>query len=148
MDTATNAILDDLVAAFYTAFTNKDGMKPNVAIIYQLFIPEGMIIKNTDAAPVVYSLQQFIEPREKLLTDGALVDFEEAETSSVTEIFGNIAHRFSLYRKSGVLSGERFETEGMKTMQFIYTPNGWRFCSVAWNDEKSGVTIPEKYRNR
>ncbi|MGZ4122853.1 MAG: DUF4440 domain-containing protein [Tumebacillaceae bacterium] len=147
MDTTTLAILDEIVADFYKAFTNKEGMKPNVGIIHQLFIPEGMIIKNTDDVPVIYNLQQFIEPREKLLTEGLLVDFEEAETSSITEIFGSIAHRFSLYRKSGILSGERFETAGMKTMQFINTPNGWKFSSVAWDDEKSGLTIPDKYKN-
>ncbi|MEH7342540.1 hypothetical protein V7122_01425 [Bacillus sp. JJ1532] len=65
--------------------------------MYELFVPEAVIIKNTDSSPVIYDLQQFIEPREKLLGEGHLIDFKEEETYEITEIFGNIAHRFSLY---------------------------------------------------
>lgn len=139
--------LDRLTDSFFNAFTNKNGKEPNVRVLNDLFIPEGMIIKNTDSIPIIYNLQQFIEPREKLLREGHLTDFKEEEIHEITEIFGNIAHRFSLYRKSGVLDGDSFETLGMKTMQFIQTPGGWKISSVAWDDERNGLTIPERYRN-
>ncbi|MGD8189398.1 hypothetical protein ACQCN2_05275 [Brevibacillus ginsengisoli] len=140
----TKRIINEITAAFYQSFTNKEGAKPNVREIYQQFVPVGLIIKNTGSAPEIYNLQQFVEPREKLLTDGLLVDFEEEELAERTEIFGNIAHRLSLYRKAGVLSGETFETKGMKTMQFIKTPDGWKLSSVAWDDERDGLKILEK----
>ncbi|PEA83114.1 ribosomal-protein-alanine acetyltransferase [Bacillus pseudomycoides] len=139
--------LDRLTDAFFNAFTNKNGEEPNVRVLNDLFIPEGMIIKNTDSIPNIYNLQQFIDPREKLLREGRLTDFKEEEIQEITEIFGNIAHRFSLYRKSGVLDGDSFETLGMKTMQFIQTPSGWKISSVAWDDERNGLAIPERYRN-
>jgi hypothetical protein len=142
----TKGILDRLAATFFDAFTNENGNKPNVSVLSELFIPEAMIIKNTDCAPMIYNPQQFIEPREKLLSEGNLVNFKEEEVHEITEIFGNIAHRFSLYRKTGVLSGKAFETMGMKTMQFIHTPSGWKISSIAWDDEKNGLTIPERYR--
>lgn len=128
--------IDQITTAFFRAFTNKGGRTPEVAVMHQLFIPEGRVISNTGAAPVIYNLQQFVEPREKLLTDGSLTDFEEEELSERTEIFGNIAHRFSLYRKTGVLDGKAFETKGMKAMQFLNTPEGWKLSFVAWDDEK------------
>ncbi|MBK3494158.1 hypothetical protein JFL43_04645 [Viridibacillus sp. YIM B01967] len=74
------------------------------------------------------------------------MNFKEEEVYEITEIFGNIAHRFSLYRKIGVLAGEAFDTMGMKTMQFIRTPCGWKISSIAWDDEKIGLAIPERYR--
>lgn len=142
----TKVILDRLTASFFDAFTNINGNKLNVLALSELFIPEAMIIKNTDCAPIIYNLQQFIEPREKLLSEGNLVNFKEEEVYEITEIFGNIAHRFSLYRKIGVLSGEAFDTMGMKTMQFIRTPCGWKISTIAWDDEKNDLPIPERYR--
>lgn len=146
MKEATAIILDEITRVFYTLFNNKDGQVPPVEKVHELFIPEGIIIKNIDASPVIYNLQQFIEPRIKLLTDGSLLEFSEEEITARTEIFGNIAHRFSTYHKSGILNGNRFEANGMKTIQFINTTDGWKISSLAWDDEREGLTIPEKYK--
>ncbi len=141
----TKLIIDDLVSAFFDLFSVKEGCKADLSNIYQLFIPEGLIIKNVSSTPEIYNLQQFIEPREKMFNEGVLVDFKEEELWERTEIFGNIAHRFSLYRKSGVMSGTAFEARGMKTIQFIKTPKGWRMSSLAWDDEREGLYIPDEY---
>ncbi|WP_051775962.1 hypothetical protein [Paenibacillus tyrfis] len=137
--------LDTITKLFYDSFTNKEGLKPNVNGLYKLFIPEGIVIKNTGSTPEIYNLEQFIAPREKLLNEGTLTDFEEEEVSDRTEIFGNIAHRFSHYRKSGVLSGISFETHGMKTIQFIKTYDSWKISSIAWDDEREGLHIPKGF---
>jgi ribosomal-protein-serine acetyltransferase len=129
------AELDALMATFLGAFANPGGARPNVAAIEQVFIPEGTIISNAGATPVIYDLRGFIEPREKMLTDGTLTEFREWETAERTEVFGSIAHRFSEYRKSGYLNGEWFEGRGMKTTQFVRTPSGWKMSSLAWDDE-------------
>jgi len=135
--------LDALVRRFFAIFTNTGGATPRVEAAYGLFIPEGIVVKNTGSAPEIYSLREFVEPRRKWLTNGTLVDFEEAEVSERTDVFGNIAQRFSTYRKSGVLSGEPFAARGMKVMQFVRTPAGWRFSSVAWDDERDGLALPD-----
>ncbi|MGW4471153.1 GNAT family N-acetyltransferase [Nonomuraea sp. NPDC004354] len=126
--------LDQLMRAFLGAFTNTGRRRPNLDVIREVFIPEGTIIKNVAAEPVIYDLEAFIEPREKILTDGTLTEFTEWEVAERTEIFGSIAHRFSEYRKSGFLNGEWFEGSGRKTTQFVRTPAGWRMSSMAWDD--------------
>ena len=141
----TRLKLDELVKKFFRLFTNKNGTPLAIENIYQLCIPEALIIKNTGAAPEVYSLEQFIAPRKKILTDGTLVDFSEEEISGATSIFGNIAQRFCSYRKSGILSGQAFETKGMKVIQFIRTPDGWRISALAWDDEREGSVIPNQF---
>jgi hypothetical protein len=70
-----------------------------------------------------------------MLTDGTLREFSERELTATTEIFGNVAQRFSLYEKTGIRDGVRFTTRGMKAFQFARTPAGWRICAVAWDDE-------------
>ncbi|WP_329226179.1 MULTISPECIES: GNAT family protein [unclassified Streptomyces] len=132
---ADKAELDRLMTTFLGAFDNTNGSSPEVDLIRQVFIPQGMIISNTRTGPVVYDLDAFIEPRAKLLTDGTLTEFSEWEVSERTEIFESIAHRISQYRKSGFHDGERFEGAGRKTTQFVRTPVGWRMAALTWEDE-------------
>ncbi|MFJ1677305.1 MULTISPECIES: GNAT family N-acetyltransferase [unclassified Streptomyces] len=128
------AELDELMHAFLGAFTNTGGTRPNVDVVREVFIPQGTIIQNVGAEPVIYDLDAFIEPRQKILTDGTLTEFSEWEVTERTEIFGSVAHRFSEYRKSGFLNGEWFEGSGRKTVQFVRTPAGWKMSSMAWDD--------------
>jgi hypothetical protein len=128
------AELDQLMGAFLSAFANTGGAAPGIGIIREVFIPQGMIINNVGDEPVIYDLDAFIEPREKILTDGSLTEFSEWEVAERTEVFGSVAHRFSEYRKSGFLNGTWFEGSGHKTTQFVRTPAGWRMSSMAWDD--------------
>ncbi len=129
------AQIDALTSAFFNAFSRKDGGNVNLDTIYRLFIPEGLIVKACADATQSYSVVGFIEPREKLLNGAALTSFREEELSGRTDIFGNIAQRFSSYRKWGVLSGEAFENQGMKVFQFVRMPAGWRISALAWYDD-------------
>jgi hypothetical protein len=76
---------------------------------------------------------------------GELTRFHEAEIAETTEVFGNVAQRFSAYIKSGALNGVSFEARGMISTQFILTPDGWRMSSMAWDDERSGLRLPKHY---
>ncbi|QGZ52080.1 GNAT family N-acetyltransferase [Streptomyces sp. QHH-9511] len=131
---AEKAELDRLMRVFLGAFTNTGGSRPNVDVVREVFIPQGTIIANVGSEPVVYDLDRFVEPRQKLLTDGTLTEFSEWEVAERTEIFASIAHRSSEYRKSGFLNGEPFEGAGRKTTQFVRTPAGWRMSSMVWED--------------
>jgi len=123
-----------LISRFFDLFTNKDGRVPNVKEIKSIFIPKGILISNTKDPAALYALDDFIRQREEMLTNGTLTNFCEREISHSTELFGNIAQRFSLYEKSGELNGEYFETKGMKTIQFIKVNGKWKMSSVAWCD--------------
>ncbi len=125
--------LDALTAEFFGAFDNR-GSAPDVGRIRRLMLSQAVIVK-TGPDLAVYTVEEFIEPREKLLTDGRLVDFAEWETAERTDIAGDIAARFSEYRKSGVLQGVPFSGAGTKSFQFVRTDQGWRIASLSWFDE-------------
>jgi len=133
--------IDSLAARFFAAFTNKHG-RANVSSARNLLIPEAVIVKNAGSSPEIFGVETFLDTREALLSNGDLVDLEEAETGSRTDIHGNVAQRLSFYRKSGAMSGRWFETRGVKTFQFIRTPAGWRISAVAWDDEREGLALP------
>ncbi|KOG49242.1 nuclear transport factor 2 family protein [Streptomyces decoyicus] len=126
--------IDVVTAGFFEAFDNRGGKAADVARIRRLVLPGGVIVK-AGPAFTVHTVDEFIEPRQRLLTDGRLVEFSEWETSERTEIAGDIASRFSEYRKSGTLDGEPFEGGGTKTLQFVRTPEGWRIAALAWYDQ-------------
>ena len=136
--------IDQLIGAFFGVFRNVGGARPDLGQIYNMFIKEGLIIKNSGPVPEITGIAQFIQPRERLLNDGTLTGFEEAEVWERTEIAGNIAQRISVYRKSGSLSGQPFQAWGMKTAQLIRTAEGWRISCLAWDDEREGFTVPRE----
>uniref|UniRef100_A0AAU2JZ72 Nuclear transport factor 2 family protein n=1 Tax=Streptomyces sp. NBC_00049 TaxID=2903617 RepID=A0AAU2JZ72_9ACTN len=125
--------IDQVTAEFFGAFDNRGGKTADLERIRRLVLPGGVIVK-TGPEFAAYTVDEFIEPRRRLLDEGRLVEFCEWETSERTEIEGDIASRFGEYRKSGVLDGEPFEGGGTKTIQFVRTPDGWRITAFAWYD--------------
>ncbi|WP_020136304.1 DUF4440 domain-containing protein [Streptomyces sp. 351MFTsu5.1] len=125
--------IDAVTAEFFGAFDNRGGRTADVGRVRRLVLPEGVIVK-TGPEYTVHTVEQFIEPRLRLLTEGRLVEFSEWETSERTDIAGDIASRIGTYRKSGILDGEPFDGGGTKTLQFVRTPQGWRIAALAWYD--------------
>ncbi|MEP7284564.1 MAG: hypothetical protein ABI947_02195 [Chloroflexota bacterium] len=138
--------IDSITAAFFNAVSFKEGEKPAYKILYELFIDSGQLIKTSSTLPEICTVSQFIDPRQRTVDSGELTCFKEAETAEITEFFGNVAHRFSTYEKHGISNGSEFEGRGIISIQFIKTEVGWRMSSMAWDDERQGLTIPERYQ--
>jgi hypothetical protein len=126
--------LDTLTAEFFGVFDNRGGREPDLSRLRELLLPRAVIVM-TGPAFTVYSVEEFIEPRERLLTEGRLTEFAEWETSERTEIAGDIASRVGEYRKSGFLDGAPYDGVGVKTFQFVRTPDGWRIAAFSWYDQ-------------
>ncbi|UUZ65640.1 hypothetical protein LP417_15140 [Polaromonas sp. P1-6] len=140
---AVKSELDALTAEFFHAVSFVAGGTPPYQNLYALFIEPGLLIKNTTATPEISTVRQFIEPRQAMVSRGELTRFHEWELSATTEIFGNIAHRYSAYAKSGAMKGAPFEARGVISTQFVRTPEGWKISAMAWDDERPGLSIPE-----
>lgn len=145
-ESGSKAEIDTLTAAFYRAVSFDDGETPPYANLYDIFIESGQIIKNSSSSPEIYTVRQFVEPRQRMIDSGELKSLRESETAEITEIFGNVAHRFSLYEKHGLSAGAMIDGRGVIVIQFIATPTGWKISSMAWDDERPGLTLPELYR--
>jgi hypothetical protein len=138
--------LQAVIDAFFDAVSFEEGSAPPYRAIRELVVPGGLLIKNSGEAPEVATVDEFIEPRQALVDSGELTSFAEFETHAITEVFGQVAHRMSTYGKRGVTGGEAFEGAGVISTQFVQTPDGWRISSMAWDDERPGLSIPERYR--
>ena len=138
---STEDELAELTAAFLAAVTFRAGERPRYEAIRDLFIERGLLIKNL-SEPEVATVDEFIAPRAALFESGELTEFEELELAAATEVFGNVAHRMSTYSKRGVQGGAAFSARGVISTQFVLTPGGWRMSSMAWDDERPGLTVP------
>ena len=140
--TAVKQELDSLSTRFFRAVSFEPGGKPAYDNIHSLFIPAGLLIKNTASTPEISTITGFIAPRQALVDSGALTRFKEWELSEITQVFGNIAHRYSAYGKAGTQDGKAFEARGVISTQFIKTPGGWKMSAMAWDDERPGLSLP------
>jgi hypothetical protein len=132
----------EVTRTFFAAFVSGPDSAGSLAALRDVLLPEAVIVRTCGAMPAVYDIDGFIAPREALLTDGTLTGFSEWELSGRTELFGDIAHRFCSYAKAGVQDGVAFSGQGMKSLQFVRTPAGWRISAVAWDDERDGWLGP------
>ena len=79
------------------------------------------------------------------LAAGAVASFAEEEITGRTDIFANIAHRFSTYQARVRAGDSEAVILGINSIQFIKTGGAWRVVSIVWNDQKEDLPIPEKY---
>ena len=141
IDQEVKAELDRLTAEFFRAVSFEEGETPPYELLHTLFIEAGLLVKNSGATPEISTVSQFIAPRLASVRSGELTRFNEAELSEATRIFGNVAHRFNAYAKSGTLNGTPFSAQGMISTQFVRTPSGWKISAMAWDDERPGLSI-------
>jgi hypothetical protein len=138
--------IDALTTELFRIFSPSPGETVSLQGLHDLFIPQGIVVRTCGPNAEVFSISEFIAPREQMLNDGTLVDLCEHEEWETTEIFGNVAQRFLAYRKTGVLHGKGFDTRGMQTIQFVRKDGEWKMSAMAWDDERNGLVIPELAR--
>ncbi|WP_147067251.1 DUF4440 domain-containing protein [Terrabacter aerolatus] len=134
--------IQGMVDAFFGAFVSGPGCAERMDLLRGLLLPQAVVVRTCGLEPAVMGVEEFIAPREALLTDGSLTDFREWPVEGRIEVFGDIAHWFGAYAKAGTQAGEPFTGRGMKTIQLVRTPGGWRISAAAWDDERDGLTLP------
>jgi RimJ/RimL family protein N-acetyltransferase len=134
-----HAQIDALTRRFLAAFANRGGVIPTLPALPHFFMQDA-VVRLADALGTIVTtdVHGFIAPRAELLARGRLVDFEEHETDSRTEIRGGIAQRWLRYAKRGTLDGVAFEGGGTKALQFVRTARDWKIASLMWTDDAPG----------
>jgi RimJ/RimL family protein N-acetyltransferase len=125
-----------LTSRFYAVFDNRNNKGPYLELLQELCSELISVFKYASNTTEGYTLDSFIPPRKKILTDGTLIDFTETELSSSLQIENNLAVRISYYKKSGVLNGQKFETKGTKFFNFVKTNSQWKIVSILWEDDE------------
>jgi hypothetical protein len=137
-----DSLVLDLLHRFFAAVSFPEGGTPAYDELAHLFSTEGRLIRTSTPVPDNRRIDDFVEQRRRVLAAGELSSFQEAEINGRTEIFGAVAHRLSTYTKTGTGPAGAFSARGVISTQFIREPGGWRISSMAWDDERPGLSIP------
>jgi hypothetical protein len=125
--------IDAVVDTFFAAFTSGPALDARMDALRDVFLPEAIVVR-TCGQQAVYDVEGFIAPRRELLSSGRISDFREWEVEGATEIWGDIAHRWSSYAKEWVEAGVARTGHGQKSLQLVRTDAGWRISAVTWDD--------------
>ena len=136
--------IEAVVRTFFAAFTSGPELSPRLDDLRSLFLPGAVIVRTCGTEPLLYSVEEFIAPRQALLSGGTLLDFREWHVAGRTDLFGDIAHWFGTYAKAWKQAGTPYSGRGMKSLQLVRTGEGWRISAAAWDDEREGVTIGDR----
>jgi len=128
------AKIDGLIAAFYGVFDNRASHALKISELVAMFTPHARITRMAANGVDEWTVDEFVSPRATLLTNSTLEDFHEWEVEAKTLVSGNIASRFSRYRKQGVLSGAPYTGGGVKFIQLCNSSEGWKITSILWED--------------
>jgi hypothetical protein len=139
------AAIEQLFGRFLHAVSFEKGHRPAYGDLHDLFVAGGTLIRAISEVPEITTVDEFIAPRQETVDSGALEWFKEVEDAQITEVFGNVAHRFSTYEKRGTMNGTAIDARGAISTQFVRAEHGWRISSMAWDDERPGLTLPQRY---
>ncbi len=127
--------LDKLCFDFYSLFTYSATVQHRVSELFQLCLLHASFENNTLNRNEMFSLTEFINSRDAILSNGSFTSFEEFEVSRTLSIDTSTAIRFSTYQKQGIRNGSTFLEKGVKQFQFKKTSYGWKIEKVSWYDE-------------
>ncbi len=139
---ADRAAIGRLMSRFLDSVSFEQGRRPAYRDLPELFIAGAKLIKASTDIPEISDIEEFIRTRQQTVDTGKLTSFHEAEMHASTDLFGNVAHRLSIYHKRGMLSGAAIDVRGAISTQFIRTPCRWWISAMAWDDERPGRPLP------
>lgn len=129
------AEVDALITAFFGAFDNRCGRKPEIAEMMRFFSAGAIVTKHAGGQCTLYSPEGFASPRVALLTSGELTGFYEWEEANATEMIESLAIRTSRYAKSGTYNGEPYAGTGIKFFQLAKIASSWKIVALSWIDD-------------
>ena len=135
-----------LVEDFFDAFSSDGDLAGRMGRLRGWFHDDVRIVRTCGDDAVVYDADEFVQPRQALLSRADVVGFRERPMVAEIRVFGDVAHCFCSYEKEGRQGAADLGGRGMKTLQLLRTPAGWRIFSAMWDDERAGLEVPPDWR--
>lgn len=137
--------IDHLTEHFYQCISFNKDHYPNFDKLQELFYGVGKMINNNFDQPIDFTVQSFAQTIMAQIEAGNATFYAQQEISDVTEVFGSIAQRISVYEYGSSEDPDHKWKRGVNYIQYIYTQNKWLITSMVWQDEKEEIKIPESY---
>jgi hypothetical protein len=146
--------VNHLVAALYNVISGPAGQRRDWDRFRSLFVPDGRLGAIRADAPATTD-QPARRSDVVFRTPGMYVErddpyfkthgFFERSIANRVEEFGNLVHVWSTYESRHAADDAKPFTRGVNSIQIVHAQGRYWLASILWDDERPGVTLPEKY---
>lgn len=146
--------VEHLVAALYDVISGPAGQPRDWDRFRALFLPDGRLASIRPATPAkdnqtarlgdtsFRSPALYVERNDPYFkTHG----FFEGGIANREEEFGNLVHVWSTYESRHALTDTAPFARGINSIQIIRAHDRFWIASIIWDEERSGLTLPENY---
>jgi hypothetical protein len=146
--------VDHLVASLYDVISGPAGKPRDWDRFRSLFLPDGRLgvvvpeMPATKDAPARKGDAVFLTPDMYVQRDDSYFKthgFFERSIANRVEEFGNLIHVWSTYESRHAENDSQPFTRGINSIQIVHSRGRFWVASVLWDDERPGLTLPEKY---
>ncbi|MCY4398746.1 MAG: hypothetical protein OXE96_05275 [Gemmatimonadetes bacterium] len=149
-DPADVASVDAIITAVYEVISGEAGEARDWDRFRSLFAPDARLIpvatetsqNGRRSVANAISPEQFVQG-----ADDAFVSegFYEVEIGGVTEMYGDIAHRFSSYASFRAADETEPFNRGINSFQLLNDGERWWILTIFWQHEPDAGPIPDRY---
>ncbi|HEY4357225.1 MAG TPA: hypothetical protein VGN16_15855 [Acidobacteriaceae bacterium] len=146
--------IDHIVASLYDVISGPAGKARDWDRFRSLFLPDGRLapIRPETAAAgtrparkgdaFILTPDMYVERDDPFFKANG---FFERSIANRVEEFGNLAHVWSTYESRHAESDATPFARGVNSIQLIHAQGRYWIASIMWDDERPGLTLPEKY---
>jgi hypothetical protein len=146
--------VDHLVASLYDVISGAAGKPRDWGRFRSLFLPDGRlgVVRPENAAtkdaPAQTGDAIFLTPDMYVQRDDPYFKahgFFERSIANRVEVFGNLVHVWSTYESRNAVQDSQPLARGINSIQIVHAQGRFWIASVLWDEERPGLTLPEKY---
>ena len=152
--TADVESVDALMAALYDVISGPAGKPRDWERFRSLFLPDGRLGVIRHEAPAANGIPAhpddvvFLTPQDYIDRDAPFFQtngFFERGIANRIEQFGNLVSVWSTYESRRAADDPKPFVRGINSLQIVKAQGRYWVASIIWDDERSGITLPERY---
>jgi hypothetical protein len=137
--------IQEVIDLFYEVSSFKDIGNADPQSFKQPFTETAVLGSVKEGEPVLRSIGEYVEIRKNMKERGRPTSLVEWELNGKTDVFGNVAHRVSVYTVQ--LNGQEEPAErGVMFFQLVKSKGQWKIQSLLWQAETDELKIPTEFR--
>ncbi len=146
--------VDHLVTSLYEVISGEAGKPRDWDRFRSLFLPDGRLgvvrpdSPATKDEPASKGDVVFLTPNMYVERDDPFFKangFFERSIANRVEAFGNLVHVWSTYESRHAKLDSQPFARGINSIQIVHAQGRFWIASILWDEERPGLTLPEKY---
>jgi hypothetical protein len=141
------ASIDAVIKSFYTLSGGGPGEARDWDRYRSLFLPQARLVAarpgaDGAAGAMILGIDEYITTNRKYFEKGGFFD---SEIGRRAEIFGQIAHVWSVYESRHTKDAPQPYIRGINSIELLKDGGRWWIVSVFWDFERPDNPVPDEY---